>query len=34
VIGNNTRAAIRGYQASRGLPVTGEPSRDLLAALR
>lgn len=34
VIGNNTRAAIRGFQASRGLQVTGEPSRDLLAALR
>jgi hypothetical protein len=34
VIGTNTRAAIRSYQASRGLPVTGEPSRELLASLR
>jgi hypothetical protein len=34
VIGNNTRAAIRAYQSRSGLPVTGEPSGDLLAHLR
>ena len=34
VIGNNTRAAISGYQQSAGLAVTGEPSRELLARLR
>ncbi len=34
VIGPNTRSAISGYQASRGLPVTGEPSQALLASLR
>ncbi len=34
VIGNNTRAAISAYQARVGLPVTGEPSLVLLAALR
>ncbi len=34
VIGPNTRTAISGYQASAGLPVTGDPSRDLLARLR
>jgi lytic murein transglycosylase len=34
VIGNNTRAAISAYQARRGLPVTGEPSMDLLLLLR
>ncbi|MCC5973171.1 MAG: lytic murein transglycosylase [Rubellimicrobium sp.] len=34
VIGTNTRAAITAFQQSRGLPVTGEPSRDLLAQLR
>jgi membrane-bound lytic murein transglycosylase B len=33
VIGDNTEAAIRAYQASRGLPVTGTPSRDLLRRL-
>jgi lytic murein transglycosylase len=33
VIGNKTKAAISAYQASRGLPVTGEPSVDLLRAL-
>jgi hypothetical protein len=33
VIGPNTEAAIRAYQASRGLPVTGQPSLDLLRAL-
>jgi membrane-bound lytic murein transglycosylase B len=34
VIGTNTRAAISGYQARNGLPVTGEPSLDLLNRLR
>jgi membrane-bound lytic murein transglycosylase B len=34
VIGRNTEAAIRAYQASRGLPVTGTPSLALLQALR
>jgi lytic murein transglycosylase len=34
VIGPNTRAAISGYEASAGLPVTGEPSRALLARLQ
>ena len=33
VIGRNTEAAIRAYQSSRGLPVTGTPSPDLLQAL-
>ena len=34
VIGSKTRAAIEAYQASRGLPVTGEPTMDLLLMLR
>ena len=34
VIGARTRAAISAYQASTGLPVTGEPSLDLLRRLR
>lgn len=34
VIGNNTETAIRAYQASRGLPVTGTPSQALLQSLR
>jgi hypothetical protein len=34
VIGPNTEAAIRAYQQSRGLAVTGRPSPDLLASLR
>ena len=33
VIGDNTRSAISAYQARAGLPVTGEPSRALLASL-
>jgi membrane-bound lytic murein transglycosylase B len=33
VIGNNTRRAIEAFQRSRGLPVTGVPSLDLLALL-
>lgn len=33
VIGAKTRTAISGYQASRGLPVTGEPSLELLRGL-
>jgi hypothetical protein len=33
VIGAKTRAAIEGFQRSRGLPVTGEPSLDLLRLL-
>jgi hypothetical protein len=33
VIGPNSRAAISAYQESRGLPVTGDPSKDLLRAL-
>ncbi len=34
VIGAKTRAAVSAYQASAGLPVTGEPSLDLLRRLR
>ncbi|MCI2395440.1 lytic murein transglycosylase [Aliiroseovarius sediminis] len=34
VIGEKGRAAIRSYQTARGVPVTGVPSRDLLAVLR
>ncbi len=34
VIGPNTRAAISAYQTRNGLPMTGEPSRELLARLR
>jgi membrane-bound lytic murein transglycosylase B len=34
VIGTKTKAAISAYQASVGLPVTGEPSLDLLRRLR
>lgn len=34
VIGSNTEAAIRAYQSSRGLPVTGTPSQALLQSLR
>jgi peptidoglycan hydrolase-like protein with peptidoglycan-binding domain len=34
VIGPDTREALRAYQSSRGLPVTGEPSTELLAGLR
>ena len=34
VIGGKTKAAISAYQASAGLPVTGEPSLDLLRRLR
>lgn len=34
VIGANTRAAIEAFQRARGLPITGEPSRALLALLR
>lgn len=33
VIGPKSEAAIRSYQTSRGLPVTGAPSRELLAML-
>ncbi len=33
VIGAKTRAAISAYQASRGLPVTGEPSLELLRGM-
>ncbi len=33
VIGNNTKSAISGYQRANGLPVTGEPSVDLLRRL-
>lgn len=33
VIGRNTETAIRAYQASQGLPVTGEPSQALLQSL-
>mgnify|MGYP002621394487 FL=1 len=33
VIGSNTESAIRAYQASRRLPVTGTPSRELLQSL-
>lgn len=34
VIGTRTRAAISAYQASAGLPVTGEPTLELLRRLR
>jgi lytic murein transglycosylase len=34
VVGARTKAAISAFQASRGLPVTGEPSLALLQALR
>ena len=34
VIGTNSRAAISAYQAANGLPVTGEPSLELLNRLR
>ncbi len=34
VIGKKTQAAISGYQQSRGMAVTGEPSMELLVALR
>ena len=34
VIGPKTKAAISAYQKSKGLPVTGEPSLDLLATFR
>lgn len=34
VIGSNTETAIRAYQGSRGLPVTGTPSQALLQSLR
>ena len=34
VIGPNSEKAIRAYQASRGLPVTGRPSLELLQSLR
>lgn len=34
VIGPNSRRAISAYQSSRGLPVTGEPSLELLQSLR
>jgi membrane-bound lytic murein transglycosylase B len=34
VIGPKTRAAISAYQRQQGLPVTGEPSLELLATLR
>ncbi|MFP7671774.1 lytic murein transglycosylase [Marivita sp. S0852] len=34
VIGSNTEAAIRAYQTSRGMPVTGTPSQALLDSLR
>jgi len=34
VIGKNTEAAIRAFQAAQGLPVTGQPSLALLQALR
>lgn len=34
VIGAKTKAAISAYQASQGLPVTGEPSLELLRRLR
>ncbi|QYK41003.1 MAG: lytic murein transglycosylase [Paracoccaceae bacterium] len=34
VIGARTRAAIQGYEARAGLPVTGEPTLDLLNRLR
>ena len=34
VIGTKTREAISAFQASQGLPVTGEPSLELLRRLR
>ena len=34
VIGPKTRSAIEGFQRARGLPVTGEPSMELLVLLR
>lgn len=34
VLGGNTEAAIRAYQSANGLPVTGQPSRGLLDAVR
>jgi len=34
VIGSNTESAIRAYQSSQGLPVTGAPSQELLRRLR
>jgi peptidoglycan hydrolase-like protein with peptidoglycan-binding domain len=34
VMGAKTRAAIADYQRAMGLPVTGEPSLDLLRRLR
>lgn len=34
VIGTKTRAAISAYQASRGIAVTGEPTLELLAAMK
>jgi peptidoglycan hydrolase-like protein with peptidoglycan-binding domain len=34
VVGAKTKAAISAFQASRGLPVTGEPSLALLQQLR
>lgn len=34
VIGPNSESAIRAYQQARGLPVTGQPSPDLLARLQ
>lgn len=34
VIGSGTEAAIEGYQAANGLPVTGQPSLELLRRLR
>ena len=34
VIGSKTVAAISAYEASAGLPVTGEPSIELLRRLR
>ncbi|TVP71261.1 MAG: lytic murein transglycosylase [Rhodobacteraceae bacterium] len=34
VIGPNSESAIRAYQQARGLPVTGQPSLDLLERLR
>lgn len=34
VVGSKTRSAISAYQKNAGLPVTGEPSLDLLARLR
>ena len=33
ILGTKSRAAISGYQKSKGLPVTGEPSQELLRAL-